>query len=140
MKLRIYDQGGGLIYTPFIPEQYAETTTGSSRSSDDEDSKIDPLDKEILGLMKDQNLLPSDIQMIYDRLIAFQRRSQNLSALSTFGGASSYRSVMPGMLQIMNYLSQAKYNKAADDKAITQMMNENVGNEVALDGYGRMYV
>ena len=140
MKLKIYQQGGGLIYTPFIPEQYAGTTKKSSKSSDDEDSKIDPLDKELLGLMKDQNLLPSDIRMIYDRLIAFQRKSQNLSALSGVGGASPYRSVMPGMLQIMNYLSQAKYSKAADDKIITQMMNENAGDECALDGYGRMYV
>lgn len=140
MKLKIYQQGGGLIYTPFLPEQYAGTTKKSSKSSDDEDAKIDPLDKELLGLMKDQNLLPSDIRMIYDRLIAFQRKSQNLSALSGVDGASPYRSVMPGMLQIMNYLSQAKYSKAADDKIITQMMNENAGNECALDGYGRMYV
>ena len=140
MKLKIYQQGGGLIYTPFIPEQYTGTASKSAKGSgSDEDSKIDPLDKELLGLMKDQNLLPSDIQMIFDRLISFQRRTQSLSS-SMLGGSSSYRSVMPGMLQIMNYLSQAKYSKAADDKIVNQMMNENAGNEFALDGYGRMYV
>ena len=140
MKLKIYQQGGGLIYTPFIPEQYTGTASnGKKGSGSDEDSKIDPLDKELLGLMKDQNLLPSDIQMIFDRLISFQRRTQSLSS-SMLGGSSSYRSVMPGMLQIMNYLSQAKYSKAADDKIVNQMMTENAGNEFALDGYGRMYI
>ena len=141
MKLKLYQQGGGLIYTPFIPEQYAGTTAKSSKSSDsDEDSKLDPLDKELLGLMKDQNLLPSDIQMIYNRLIAFQRSTQRLSSTAGFGGTNSYRSVMPGMLQIMNLVSQAKYNKARADSAIAQMSKESSGSDVALDKYGRMYV
>lgn len=140
MKLKVYQQGGGLIYTPFIPEQYVDSSGRGSKSSsgsDDEDAKLDPLDKELLGLMKDQNLLPSDIQMIYNRLITFQRSTQRLSGLE---GTGSYRSVMPGMLQIMNLVSQAKYNKAADDEIIKKMLSENAGNEFALDAYGRMYV
>ena len=36
--------------------------------------------------------------IIYKKLIQFQRKSQRLSEL----GDSSYRSVMPGMLQLMN--------------------------------------
>ena len=142
--LKVYQQGGGLIYTPFIPEQYADSSGRSSRSSsgsdDDEDAKLDPLDKELLGLMKDQNLLPSDIQMIYNKLIAFQRSTQRLSSMEGFGGTGSYRSVMPGMLQIMNLVSQARYNKGRADSAITRMTNENTGSDVALDKYGRMYV
>jgi len=140
MKLKVYQQGGGLIYTPFIPEQYADSSGRDSKSSsgsDSEDVKLDPLDKELLGLMKDQNLLPSDIQMIYNRLIAFQRSTQRLSGLE---GTGSYRSVMPGMLQIMSLVSQAKYNKARADSAIKQMTDENTGSDVALDKYGRMYV
>jgi hypothetical protein len=58
--------------------------------------------------MKDQNLLPSDINIIYKKLIQFQRKSQRLSEL----GDSSYRSVMPGMLQLMNLVNQAKANKS----------------------------
>ena len=143
MKLKIYQQGGGLIYTPFIPEQYADSSGRNSKSSsgsDDEDAKIDPLDKELLGLMKDQNLLPSDIQMIYNRLIAFQKSTQRLSSMTGFGGTGSYRSVMPGMLQIMNLVSQARYNKARADSALNQMTKESTGSDVALDKYGRMYV
>ena len=143
MKLKVYQQGGGLIYTPFIPEQQAvaSSTAGSrTTNSSDEDSKLNPLDKELLDLMKGQDLLPSDIQMIYNRLIQFQRKTQSLSSESGFGSSDSYRSVMPGMLQIMNLVSQAKYNKQADKDVISRMTSENAGNEFALDGYGRMYV
>ena len=140
MKLKMYQDGGGLIYTPFLPGQAGVQSTASSskKSEDTEDSKLDPLDKELLSLMKDQNLLPSEIQMIYNKLIQFQKKSQSLSVLP--GSTNSYRSVMPGMLKIMNLVSQAKYNKAIDDEIVKQMMSENAGNEFALDGYGRMYV
>ena len=141
MKLRIYQDGGGLIYTPFLPGQADAYGATKAKSSDDsEEAKLDPLDKELLGLMKDQNLLPSDIQIIYNRLIQFQRRSQKLSSMPGFGGTDSYRAVMPNMLQIMNLMSQAKYNKQADDAVLNKMLSENAGDEYALDAYGRMYV
>ena len=137
----MYQDGGGLIYTPFIPERPEFGTGKKSGSSDDtEDAKLDPLDKELLGLMKDQNLLPSEVQMIYNKLIQFQKKTQSLSNMPGFGGTGSYRSVMPGMLQVMNLVSQAKYNKARADSAIKQMTDENTGSDVALDKYGQMYV
>lgn len=137
MKLKIYQQGGGLIYTPFIPEQATTGNSTSSKSnSSDDDSKLDPLDKELLSLMKDQNLLPSDINQIFSRLIAFQKKTQSLTDF----GDNSYRSVMPGMLQIMQMVSNARYNKAKSDEAIKIMSNQNTGADVALDKYGRMYV
>ena len=109
MKLKVYQQGGGLIYTPFIPERTQSTLSGGSKTgSGEDDPKIDPLDKEILALMKDQNLLPSDIQAIFNSLTAFQRRTQHLSGL---GGTGAYRSVMPGMLSIMQMVSTARANK-----------------------------
>lgn len=140
MKLKVYQQGGGLIYTPFIPEQSVPQGSKKSSSDDNEDVKLDPLDKELLSLMKDQNLLPSDINMIFNKLIQFQRRTQKLSNIAGFEGTGSYRSVMPGMLQIMNLVSQAKYNKSADDTVLQKMSAENAGDELALDRYGRMYV
>ena len=138
MKLKIYQQGGGLIYTPFIPEQYTGTASKSTKGSgSDEDSKIDPLDKELLGLMKDRDLLPSDIQLIYDKVVAFQRKTQSLSSI---GGTDSYRSVMPGMLQIMNLVSQASNNKKFWDDRVSEIKKHNAGSEVALDSYGRIWV
>lgn len=143
MKLKVYQQGGGLIYTPFIPEQYADSSGRSSKSSsgsDSEDAKLDPLDKELLGLMKDQNLLPSDIQAIYNKLVVFQKKTQKLSEMEGFGGTGSYRSVMPGMLQIMNLTNQAKNNKEYWDQAVSEIKKHNAGSEIALDAYGRMWV
>ena len=44
MKLKTYQEGGGLIYTPFIPEQTAVSSSGySTRSSDSDEDKIDPV-------------------------------------------------------------------------------------------------
>jgi hypothetical protein len=137
MKLRIMQQGGGLIYTPFIPGAQGATTTGSNKSSDSSEPKLDPLDKELISLMKDQNLLPSDIQQIYNRLIRFQKQTQSLSGLE---GTDAYRSAMPGMLQILGMVNEAKYNKAQSDEIVKRMAQQNAGADAALDAYGRMYV
>lgn len=138
MKLKVYQQGGGLIYTPFIPGRTESRLSGSDSSgSEEDDPKIDPLDKEILALMKDQNLLPSDIQAIFNSLSAFQRRTQHLSGL---GGTGAYRSVMPGLLQIMNMVSVARNNKEQWDNSVAEVKKHDAGSEVALDGYGRMWV
>lgn len=127
-----------MIYTPFIPEQMVNDYSSSSKSSEDGsgDAKLDPLDKELLSLMNDQNLLPSDINQIFNRLIAFQRRSQNLSAM----GDNSYRSVMPGMLQIMQMVSNARNNKTSWDAKLSEIKSHDAGSEVAMDSYGRMWV
>ena len=136
MKLRIMQQGGGLIYTPFIPGAQGATTT-SSKSSDSSEPKLDPLDKELISLMKDQSLLPSDIQQIYNRLIRFQKQTQSLSGLE---GTDAYRSAMPGMLQILGMVNVAKTNKEQSDEIIKRMAQENAAADVALDTYGKMYV
>lgn len=137
MKLKVYQQGGGLIYTPFIPGAQGTAASSSGKSSGEDDGKLDPLDKELIALMKDQNLLPSDIQAIYNQLIAFQQRTQHITAL---GGSAGYRSVMPGMLQIMQMVSVAKANKDQWDKSVTEMRKHDAGAEVAMDDYGRMWV
>ena len=139
MKLKVYQQGGGLIYTPFIPGRTISSISGDdsgNSSSGGDDPKIDPLNKEILALMKDQNLLPSDIQAISNAVIAFQRRTQHLSGLGTDG----YRSAMPGMLQIMSMVSTAKHNREYWDGKVTEMRQHDAGSDVALDSYGRMWV
>lgn len=136
MKLKIMQQGGGLIYTPFIPQAQVATSSASGSSSSSSESKLDPLDKEILGIMKDQNLLPSDVRQIYDKLIKFQKQTQHLTAL----GDDSYRAAMPGMLQILGLVNEAKYNKTQSDNIVKKMAEENAGADPALDAYGRMYV
>lgn len=140
MKLKVYQQGGGLIYTPFIPEQIAAsrgTSTSSKESGSDDDTKLDPLDKELLNLMKGENLLPSDVSIIYDKLISFQRKTQRLSST---GNTNNYRSVMPGMLQIMKLVELAKSNREEWKDKVNEIKSHNAGAEVAMDSTGRMWV
>lgn len=134
-KLKIMQQGGGLIYTPFIPGMQGTTSTSSSRSNTSEgESKIDALDKELIALMKSEDLLPSDISFITNQVVKFQKRASNLSA------TGDYSSAMPGMLQIIGAVKKAKYFKDQSDSAATQMAKENAGGEFALDSRGLMYV
>lgn len=138
MKLK-YQQGGGLIYTPFIPGSLQSTaTSGGNDNSGSDEPKIDALDKEILALMKGADLLPSDVQEIYNALISFQRSTQHLSDYG--GGTSAYRTVMPKMLRIMNMIDVAKHNKDYWNGKMTEMRQHDAGSEVALDSYGRMWV
>ena len=138
MKLK-YQQGGGLIYTPFIPGSLQSTaTSGGNDNSGSDEPKIDALDKEILALMKGADLLPSDIQEIYSALISFQRSTQHLSDYDS--GTSAYRTVMPKMLRIMNMIDVAKHNKDYWNGKMTEMRQHDAGSEVALDSYGRMWV
>lgn len=134
MKLKVYQQGGGLIYTPFIPERWVDSSSKKESGSSSSENKIDPLDKELIDLMKSQNLLPSDIQMIYNRLIQFQRQSRDLMI------DGDYRSAMPGMLQIMQLASVARANKDRWDKGLAEIKQHDAGAEVAMDSYGQMWV
>lgn len=134
-KLKIMQQGGGLIYTPFIPGAQGAVKQSASRSNTSEgESKIDALDKELISLMKNENLLPSDIETISRQIINFQRRA------SQFAAVGDYSSVMPGMYQIQAQIQKAQFFKKQSDAAEQRMASENAGSEVALDTSGRMYV
>lgn len=134
MKLKVYQQGGGLIYTPFIPGAQGTASSSSTGTSGGEDDKLDPISKEILALMKESNLLPSDIQMIYNRLISFQKRIQNIPP------GMGYSTIMPGLLQLQQLVAIAKDNKKRFDDSAQLMTNREAGGELALDSYGRMWV
>ena len=135
MKLKLYQQGGGLVYTPFIPGMQGTTTTSSSKSNtSDSESKIDALDKELIALMKGQDLLPSDIDRITKSIVSFQKKASQYAAIG------DYSSVMPGVYQIQGEVLKAQAFKKQSDIVVKRMADENAGSEVALDTYGRMYV
>lgn len=135
MKLKLYQQGGGLVYTPFIPEMQGTTITSSSKSNtSDSESKIDALDKELIALMKGQDLLPSDIDRITKSIVSFQKKASQYAAIG------DYSSVMPGVYQIQGEVLKAQAFKKQSDVVTQRMAKENAGSEVALDTYGRMYV
>lgn len=136
MKLRMYQQGGGLIYTPFIGEKGLASPVSSNNSGSSED-KIDPMDKELISMFKDQNLLPSDIDYITKQLNKFYKNSSSLYNVSD---SDSYHAMMPSMLKIMNSVSKAKFNKQQNDKVVEKMIKEDAGGELAMDSYGKIYI
>lgn len=84
--------------------------------------------------MKNQDLLPSDIQMIYNRLIQFHRKAREIMI------DGDYSAAMPGMLQIMQLASVARSNKSNLNDFVTEVRKHDAGSEVAMDPYGRMWV
>ena len=112
MKLKLYQQG----------------------NTSDSESKIDALDKELIALMKGQDLLPSDIDRITKSIVSFQKKASQYAAIG------DYSSVMPGVYQIQGEVLKAQAFKKQSDIVVKRMADENAGSEVALDTYGRMYV
>jgi hypothetical protein len=89
MKIKSY-QVGGVVYTPFVPNQTqsAGTTSSSSKSSDsDEDGKLTGIKKEIVEILQ-SNGLPSDVEMFLNKANAFLNSSTSLSSMSLFGGTN----------------------------------------------------
>jgi hypothetical protein len=89
MKIKSY-QVGGVVYTPFVPNQ-AQTTSGTSskstsKSSDsDEDSKLTGIKKEIVEILESSGI-PSDVEMFLNKANSFLNSSTSLSSMSLFGG------------------------------------------------------
>jgi hypothetical protein len=91
MKIKSY-QVGGVVYTPFVPNQ-AQTTTGTSvdssttKSSDSNDGKLTGIKKEIVDILK-SNGIPSDVDMFLTKANSFLANSTSLSSMSLFGGTN----------------------------------------------------
>jgi hypothetical protein len=88
MKIKSY-QVGGVVYTPFVPNQ-AQTTTGtssatSSKSSSSEDGKLTGIKKEIVEILQ-SNGIPSDVEKFLAKADSFLSNSTSLSNMSLFGG------------------------------------------------------
>lgn len=140
MKLRKMQQGGGLIYTPFIPGMTGIQQGSSSKipsGNDDESAKLDVLDKELTSLIQSLDGNPNEINKIVNMATMIQRRSQHLSAL---GGTEAYRTIMPQVIQLTGEIQKAKQFKEIGKIASGNIAKEHASNEVALDSYGKMYV
>ena len=74
----------------------------------------------------------TNIQVIYNRLVAFQKKSQKLSELPGFGGTDSYRSIMPNMLQIMNlkYMVIKLTGRSLCDKLKNLQLKKDIAYQV----------
>lgn len=135
---RIYQSGGVVSYTPFIPNSGTTNTTNSSGSTEKQDKITGTLQKEIVDVLK-ENGIQSDVDTFLSQANAFLNKSQHLSSMSLFGGASNDYS-MADLIQVLSMANRVKQNKAYYDTATDRLKNQDAWNEVAISTDGKMYV
>ena len=135
---RIYQSGGVVSYTPFIPNSGTTSTTSSSGSTEKQEKITGTLQKEIVDVLK-ENGIQSDVDTFLSQANAFLNKSQHLSSMSLFGGQSNDYS-MTDLIQVLSMANRVKQNKAYYDTAADRLKNQDAWNEVAVSTDGKMYV
>lgn len=135
-------QVGGVVYTPFVPNQ-AQTTTGtsseiSSKSSSSDDGKLTGIKKEIVEILQ-SNGIPSDVEKFLSRANSFLSNSTSLSNMSLFGGTDDDYD-LSDLVKIQKMANDVKWNKERHEKAVSNLDDEDAWGEVAMDSRGYMYV
>lgn len=135
-------QVGGVVYTPFVPNQ-AQTTTGtssetSSKSSSSDDGKLTGIKKEIVEILQ-SNGIPSDVEKFLSKANSFLSDSTSLSDMSLFGGTNDDYD-LSDLVKIQKMANDVKWNKERHEKAVANLDDEDAWGEVAMDSRGYMYV
>ena len=134
---RIYQSGGVVSYTPFIPNSGTASTSGSG-STEKQDKITGTLQKEIVDVLK-ENGIQSDVDTFLSQANAFLNKSQHLSSMSLFGGQSDDYS-MTDLIQVLSMANRVKQNKAYYDTAADRLKEQDAWNEVAVSTDGKIYV
>jgi hypothetical protein len=120
---RIYQSGGVVSYTPFIPNSGTTNTTNSSGSTEKQDKITGTLQKEIVDVLK-ENGIQSDVDTFLSQANAFLNKSQHLSSMSLFGGQSNDYS-MTDLIQVLSMANRVKQNKAYYDTAADRLKTQD---------------
>lgn len=122
-------QGGGIIYTPFIP-QY--TTPGaqeiSQKTSEDSNKITGTLQAEIVDVLK-ENGIPSDVDAFLGAANKFLRKAEITGEYT-----------MSDLIRIQSLANRVQYNKSLYDATSQHLTSKGNWNEVALDNRGNIYV
>ena len=120
---RIYQSGGVVSYTPFIPNSGTASTASSSGSTEKQDKITGTLQKEIVDVLK-ENGIQSDVDTFLSQANAFLNKSQHLSSMSLFGGSSDDYS-MTDLIQVLSMANRVKQNKAYYDTAADRLKEQD---------------
>ena len=139
MKLKIYQQGGGLVYTPFLTTPYlpgsSDTTTGgSSKSGSKKSSGATGLDDSILKILE-TNGLPNDYSAFVGQVNDLFQQFANQEMLT-----GQQVSPMAQLAAMYNLANKVQFNKKAYEDATENLNEQAAWSEVATDANGRMYV
>lgn len=122
-------QGGGIIYTPFIPS--TNTTQSSQETKEDTTSpkKITgTLQAEIIDVLK-ENGIPSDVDTFLNHANGFLRKAEVTGQWT-----------MSDLIRVQSLANRVRHNKSLYDSASQHLTEKGNWNEVALDNRGQMYV
>lgn len=120
-------QGGGIIYTPFIPSYQDYATSDNDPRTNSDAGKIGDLQKEILSVLQ-ENGLPSDVSAFLGTAQSFLRRAEMTGDWS-----------MGDFIKVQNMANRVKHNKDAYDNAISHLTETGNWNEVAINNKGQIY-
>lgn len=134
---RIFQSGGVVSYTPFIPQSGATQTT-TSNSGTKQDKITGTLQEEIVKVLK-ENGIQNDVDAFLSQANAFLNKSKNLSGVSLFGGENPDYT-MTDLIGVLSMANRVKENKNQYNTAVTRLKDEDAGQEVALTSNGRVYI
>ena len=126
--------GGGIVYTPFIPNKPQETTTTTTNGSSDQ-NKDNTFTKEVMEILS-ENGIPNDVDQ-------FLSQANNLLSTSSNIGKSLFENNsydMSDIIKLRSLANKIKFNKQLYDDATDQMIKERSWSEVAMNDKGQMYV
>lgn len=125
--------GGGIVYTPFIPNEPQETITSTSGSTTQ--GKDNPFTKEVMEILA-ENGIPNDVD-------TFLSQANNLLQTSSVIGQSLFTGDaydMSDVIKLRSLANKIKFNKQLYDDATEQMTKERSWSEAAMNDKGQMYV
>ena len=120
-------QGGGIIYTPFIPSYQDYAASDNDPRTNSDAGKIGDLQKEILDVLQ-ENGLPSDVSAFLGTAQTFLRRAEMTGDWS-----------MNDFIRVQSMANRVAHNKGLFDAATKQLTEKGNWNEVAIDNRGYIY-
>lgn len=137
MKIKSMQGGGGIVYTPFIPNTGETQPTVSTTKQTSNNKPTDTVAKEVINLLK-ENGLESDVDTTLGAISNFMNQSSMLSNFTAFGGSAPDFSLSQ-LMQVLSLTNKTKQNKAAYDNAASKLTEEDAWSDVAIDTRGYIY-
>lgn len=140
MKIKRYNSGGGIIYTPFVSSrgvpQNSTETPSTSTSKKDEDSEW--LEKEYVKMIQHNGLI-SDVNQTMDKMKQWYIFAKNMSKSYLMGGENQY-DVLSQMFDIQKEINANKRMQDSWTQAQQNAYNQGALGEVATTPGGNIYV
>lgn len=140
MKIKRYNSGGGIIYTPFVSSrgvpQNSTETPSTSTSKKDEDSEW--LEKEYVKMIQHNGLI-SDVNQTMDKMKQWHILAKNMSNSYLMGGENQY-DVLSQMFDIQKEINANKRMQDSWTQAQQNAYNQGALGEVATTPGGNIYV